>query len=171
MSFLFYPWLKVTRCIYVFMVSLLKLRPFVMGISHSDFLSLTVSQLLLIRPRGVGSGCVWGVVWGRPAQGSRGPRTRCRALTLALVENFDQCFKGMSVFPMPLTENLELVKSSDVEGFWTHMCEDCGSVCRAAPGRAGPAGPCSPSLLLKTWIFNSRWFYSKSPNLWTLSVS
>lgn len=69
MSFLFYPRLKLTRCIYVFMVSPLKLRAFVMGISHSDFLSLTVSQLLLIRPRGVGLGCVWcGVGTPRPGQ-------------------------------------------------------------------------------------------------------
>lgn len=56
--FLFYPWLKVTHCIYVFMVSPLKLRSLVTGISHSDFLSLTASQLLLTRP------------WGAPRPGS-----------------------------------------------------------------------------------------------------
>lgn len=54
--FLFYPWLKVTHCIYVFMVSPLKLRSLVTGISHSDFLSLTASQLLLTGPRGAWCG-------------------------------------------------------------------------------------------------------------------
>lgn len=60
----------------------------------------------------------------------------------------------MSVFPMTLTENLELVKSSDVEGRILNGSGRVGEArtCVRTAGQSAELPQGGPSLLLKMWL-------------------